>query len=232
LSIQTLGLNNYQKKLYIYGPKGTKKFIEKIYDAFIHTKKINMEVFEVYGKFLETKDFFLTALPLEHDSPTNGYSFEEKEKIRINKAKLKKLKISGKSPELGKLALGSDIKINGKLIKAKDLTYKQRGKKISFIFDTRLCDNARKLAKNSRLAIIESTFLEASENGKELAQEYKHLTAAQAGKLAKSEKVEELILTHFSQRYEHKEKLLLDEAKKIFKNTKISEDFMTINLED
>jgi len=226
---QTLGLNNYQKTLYIYGPKGTKRFIEKIYEAFIHTKKINMKVEEVSGTFLQTPDFSLSALPLEHDTPTNGYMFEEKDKLRINKEKLKKLKIPS-IPELGKLTQGKDITINNKTLKSKDLTYKQKGRKISFILDTRLCNNAKKLAKDSDLSIIEATFLEGSENGKNLANEYFHLTSAQAAKLAKQNKVKQLILTHFSQRYEHKENMLLHEAKKIFPNTKISEDLMTVEV--
>jgi ribonuclease Z len=227
---QTLGLNNYQKTLYIYGPKGTKEFINKLYETFIHTKKISMIVEEVNGTFVETPDFKLTAMHLEHDSPTNGYCFEEKDKFRIDKNKLRKLKINRNNPLLGKLAKGEDIRINNKTIKYKDITYKQKGKKISFIFDTKLCDNAKKLAKDSSLAIIESTFLESSEEGKEKANEYKHLTAKQAAEIAKQGKVENLILTHFSQRYEHKEKLLLDEAKKIFKNTKIANDFDIIKI--
>lgn len=226
---QTLGLNNYQKTLYIYGPKGTKRFIEKLYETFIHTKKIKMQVEEVSGTFFETKDFRLTALPLEHGTPTNGYMFEEKDKLRINKEKLKKLKIPN-IPEIGNLTKGKDIKINNKIIRSKDLTYRQKGKKISFILDTRLCNNAEKLAKDSELSIIETTFPENSDNGKALANEYFHLTAKQAANLAKQNKVKQLILTHFSQRYEHKENLLLHEAKKIFPNTKISEDLMRIEV--
>lgn len=226
---QTLGLNNYQKTLYIYGPRGTKEFIKKIYGTFIHTKKIKMEIKEVNGKFLETKDFILTAFPLEHDAPTNGYMFEEKDKLRIKKERLKKLKLPN-IPEIAKLTLGKDIKINNKIIKSKDLTYKQKGKKISFIFDTRMCNNIKRLAKDSDLAIIEATFLASSENGKELAEEYFHLTAEDAGKIAKQGKVNHLILTHFSQRYEHKENLLLNEAKKIFPNAKISEDLMKVEV--
>ena len=225
----TLSLNNYAKTLYIYGPRGTKKFIRDISDILIHTKKINYKVEEITGKFFETKDFKLTALPLEHDTPCNGYSFEEKNKLRINKNKLKQLKLPN-IPEIAKLTQGKDIKLNGKLIKSKDLTYLQRGRKISFILDTKICNNAKKLAKNSDLAVIESTFLEDSDNGKKLASNYKHLTAKQAAQIAKQNKVKQLILTHISQRYENKEKILLNEARKIFPNTIISEDFMRLEI--
>ena len=37
---QTLALNDYQKKLFIYGPKGTKTLIKEIFKTFIPHKRI------------------------------------------------------------------------------------------------------------------------------------------------------------------------------------------------
>lgn len=223
---QTLGQNNYNKILHIYGPKGTKKYIEEILRVFVPTKKIKIEVNEVSGKFLETPEFSVSAVKLKHDIPCNGYIFQEKEKIRIDKSKLKKLKIKN-SKELSILAKGKNAKINGRLIKAKEVTYKQKGRKISIILDTKLCSEINQLAKDSDLAIIESTYLKRDEN---FAREYKHLTAEQAAKIAKSQKVKQLILTHISQRYEHEGDSFLKEAKKIFKNTKLANDFMKVEI--
>ncbi|MBR9705002.1 ribonuclease Z [Candidatus Pacearchaeota archaeon] len=226
---QTLALNDYRKTLQIYGPIGTKDYIKKTFSTYINTKRINYEVHEVKGTFIKTNDFQLTAIPLEHDCPTNGYKFEELDKLRIDKSKLKKLKIDRKNPKLAKIAKGKDITINKKTIKAKTLTYIQKGKTISFIFDTKLCNNTNKLAKDSDLAIIEGTFLEEN-SGIDLAKEYMHLTAKQAAEIAKKSGVKKLIITHISQRYEHKENLLLKEAKKVFPNTIIAEDFMEVEV--
>jgi len=220
--IQTLILNNYSKTLYIYGPKGTKKFIKEIQKMFALNKKLKIEVKEVRGNFLETPDFELKALSLQHRIPCNGYVFKEKDKLRINKSKLKKISIKDKT-KLKKLTEGKNIKINGKIIKSSELTYKQKGKKISFILDTKVCANADKLAKDSELAVIEATY---SKKESELAEKYYHLTAEQAAKIAKKAKAKELILTHISQRFENKSNTLLKEAKKIFPNTKISKDLM------
>tara|TARA_Y100000034_G_C6815773_1_gene366978 strand:+ start:123 stop:1028 length:906 start_codon:yes stop_codon:yes gene_type:complete len=226
---KTLALNNYGKTLYIYGPKGTKDLIKNIFKYFVLTKKISTKVQEVSGTFLKTKDFEITAYKLKHDIPTNGYIFQEKDRLRIQKSKLKKLKIKN-HPDLKKLTQGKNIKINKKTIKSKQLTYLQKGRKISFILDTKLCPNIDKLAKDSDLAIIESTFLESSENGKRLSKEHNHLTAKQAGQVAKKAKVKKLILTHISQRYEFKEKLILKEAKKIFPKTIIAKDLLTVEV--
>ncbi len=225
---QTLTLSNYKKTLEIYGPKGTKRFIKEILDIFVPRQKIKIKVKEIKGKFLKTPYFEITALPLKHGVPCYGYSFQEKDRLRINKAKLRKLKINTKDKvRLKKLSQGKNIKINGKIIKAKYLTYKQKGKKISFILDTKICPNAKKLAKNSDLAIIEATY---SKNQEALASKYKHLTAEQAAQIAKQAKAKKLILTHISQRFEHKENILKKQAKKIFPNTKISWDLMRVEV--
>ena len=226
---QTLALNKYNKTLYIYGPKGTKKFINEIFKTFIGIKKIKMQVMEVKNKFLKTKDFELTALPLNHNAPCNGYLFEEKDRLRISREKLKKLQIPN-IPELAKLTQKKNIKYQNKTINYKDLTYLEKGKKISIILDTGFCNNIKKLAKNSNLAILESTFLEESENGEKLAKEYQHLTAKQAGKIAKQNKVKQLIITHISQRYEKNPEIILNEAKSVFPNTRLSEDFMKVEI--
>lgn len=223
---QTLALNNYQKTLQIYGPKGTKKYIEEISKIFLPLKTLKINIEEVSGKFFENNDFELYALNLDHSAPTNGYYFKEKDKLRIDKEKLKKLKLPN-IPDLGKLVEGKNIKYNNKLIKSRDLTYKQTGKKISFIFDTKVCENAKKLAKSSDLAIIESTY---SKEESDLALENKHMTTINSSTLAKQNKVKKLILTHISQRYEYKEDILLKEAKEIFKDTIIASDFMKITV--
>ncbi len=219
---QTLALSNYSKTLQIYGPRGTKRFISFIYRLFIMREKLKIEVHEVTGKFLETPDFYIEAFPLKHGAPCNAYSFVEKDKRRLDKKKLQELKLPS-SPILSDLQQGKNIEHNGKTIKSKDVSYLEKGRKISFILDTALCENCYKAAKNADLLIAESTY---AEKEKDLAKEYEHLTAKQAAEIAKKAKAKKLILTHISQRYDNREKIILDEAKKVFKNTEIAEDLM------
>ena len=224
--LQTLALNNYNKTLHIYGPRGTKRFMDLLYSLFVPRGKVKLQVQEIQsGKFLETSDFILEAYEMKHGTPTLAYSFIEKNKLRLDKSKLKKFNLPH-SPLLGELQQGKSIKYKGKIIRAKDVAYKQSGKKITFILDTAINSNCYKAAEQADLLISESTFLEDSENGKSLAKEYKHLTAKQAAEIAKKSKVKELFLTHISQRYQANESKILNEAKKLFKNTKLAEDLM------
>ncbi|MEK6898962.1 MAG: ribonuclease Z [Nanoarchaeota archaeon] len=221
--IKTLEMSEYQKTLKIYGPSGTKKhfeLLEKLYGNF----KIKHEIHE--NRTIEEKDFKIQTLPMSHGTPTLAYSFEIKEKRRIDKAKLKKLKIKN-SPLLGELQKGKNIIIDNKKLNAKSLTYLQPGKKVSFVLDTLPNSNIEKIAKNADLFICEATF---SSKEAEIAKDHKHLTAEQAATYAKKAKAKKLILTHISQRYEHTLETLKNEAHKLFKNTSISSDLQKIKI--
>lgn len=225
--LQTLALNNYNKTLHIYGPRGTKHYMEKIMDMFIYEGKIKIEIQEIeQGVFLQTRDFVIESAKMEHLANCLAYSFKEKDKTRLNRAKLKKLKLPN-SPLLGELQKGKDIDFNGKKIKAKQVTYFEKGKKITFILDTKINENCYKIAKDSDLLITECCYLDSE---KELASEYKHLTAEQAGEIAKKSNSKKLILTHISQRYELIPKAIISEAKKKFKNCEVAEDLMQVDL--
>jgi len=223
--LQSLQLSKCPRTLEIYGPKKTKTFIKILTKLFmIKNKKIKTKELNK-GKVLETKDFYIETVPMKHGAPFLAYSFIEKDKIRLDKNKIKKLKIKGKI--LAKLAHGKNITWKGKKIKAKNLIYKQKGKKITIILDTIINPNCYKIAKNSDLLICEAVY---SEKEKNLAREYKHLTASQAAQIAKKAKVEKLILTHLSQRYNKSEFKILGEAKKIFKNSELAEDLDVLEI--
>ncbi len=222
---QTLAMSDYKKTLKIYGPKGTRKFIEILKNLI--NIKISLEINEIQtGILVDEREFSIQALPMTHDTPTLAYSFILKDKRRLNKEKIKKLKIPN-SPLLSQLQQGKDITFNNKKISSKNVSYLEKGKKISFILDTSLNNSTIKLADKSDLLVCESSF---SRKDEKQAGEYKHLTAEQAALIAKKAKVKSLILTHISQRYEHTPKIIEDEAKKIFKNVLIAKDFDVIKI--
>ncbi|MFH1501042.1 MAG: ribonuclease Z [archaeon] len=223
--LQTLALNNYSKTLHIYGPRGTKKYLGLMYQLFVHIGKLKVEAHEVTGKFLETPDFYIEAFEMKHGAPCLAYSFIEKNKLRLKKDKLKKLKLQGRI--IAELAAGKDITWQGKKIRSSDITYSQPGRKITVIMDTALNPNTIKAAKDADLLISESTY---TQEEADKAREYKHMTAKDAAEIAKKAKVKQLILTHLSQRYENRESIILKEAKKVFRQTKIAEDLMTIEI--
>jgi len=225
--LQTLALNSYNKTLEVYVPKGTSHFFQLIQRMFVYKDAIKIRLNEVVpGTIVETGKFKIEAEAMKHDTPCLAYSFIEKDKIRIDKAKMKKLGIKP-GPLLKQIKQGKSIKFEGKTIKPEELCFEEKGRKITFVLDTITNENAVKLAKNSDLLVCESTY---TEQEKDLAKEYKHLTAKQAAEIAKKSNSSRLILTHISQRYDYKEKLLLEEAKRVFKNTEVAEDLTSLEL--
>jgi ribonuclease Z len=218
---ETLAMSNYSKTLKLYGPRGTKKFIELI-RQMLHDIEIKIEVHEIEeGIIINEKKFKIEAAAMTHGPPALAYSLTLKEKTRINKSKLKKLKIPN-SPLIKDLVAGKDILINNKKIKSSSIVYKEPEKKIAIILDTSINPNCEKIAKNSDILIAEASF---TKEEMEKAKEYKHLTAEDSAKIAKITKSKKLILTHISQRFEHNTKPIEKEAKKVFKNTSLANDF-------
>jgi ribonuclease Z len=224
--LQTLALSGYNKKLSVFGPKGTRIFMKNLLEMFAFRGKQLIEINEVDGKFFETKDFYLESEKMTHGVPCNAYTFVKKGQIRIDKKKLKKYNLP-QSSILQKLKQGKDIEYNGKKYLAKDLTYTEGDKKISFVLDTSINKKIIPFVRNSDLLICESSF------GSELekhAEEYHHLTSKQAAEIAKKSKSKKLILTHISQRYSKDYKKILNDAKKVFKNSFLAKDFDTITV--
>jgi len=224
--LQTLSLSGYNKTLFIYGPKRTKNFVKNLLKTFVFARNYQIKVEEVGGKFLDEKDFYLEAESMTHGIPCNAYTFVKKGQIRIDKNKLKIAKISS-VPLLKKLKEGKNISFDGKKYLAKDLTFKEEDKKISFIFDTSINSKIAPFVKNSDLLICDSSFSSSLEDR---AKEYKHLTSKNAAEIAGKSNSKKLILTHLSQRYEKEPRKILAEAKKFFANSFLVNDLDIIEI--
>jgi ribonuclease Z len=112
------------------------------------------------------------------------------------------------------------IIVNGKTISLNDVSWVKKGDIFSIVIDTSPCRAAITAAKDAKLLVCESTYLEAE---KALAKKHRHLTAKQAATIAKEAGAQHLILTHFSARYLDLEPFL-EEARAIFPNTDVADD--------
>lgn len=224
--LRTLETSGYNKRLFIYGPRGIKKHMDEMFIAFGKITEFEIKIEEVSGKFFENQDFCLEAEKMVHVQPCNAYSFVKKGKIRIDKSKLKRHRIApGK--HLQEIKQGKDIFYNGKRHKFKDLTFTEEDKKISFVLDTAFNDKIIRFVKDSDIFICESSFHSSLEK---LAKEYQHLTSKQAAEIARKSKTIKLYLVHLSQRYSRDINKVLQEARKIFKNSAIPKDLDTIEV--
>ena len=225
--MSSMGADQFSDKLYIYGPKGTKKYMEHMLKAFLSKNIIEHEVIEIDPKERDKErmnfpDFFIDSRKTEHGTESLGYVFLEKDRRRIKPAYVKNIP----GPLLGDLQKGITIEYQNKKITPEEATQPIKGKKIAIILDTRPCENFLKLADHADLLITEATFLEAQ---KEKAAEYFHMTAKEAGMLANQASVKKLVLLHFSPRYKEISEIR-EEAKEVFTDVTCAEDFMRFKL--
>ena len=94
--LSAMGADKFSKKLSIYGPQGTKKYLNHMLKSFASKNIIDFEVHEVKsGKIFQNEMFTLEARPLKHSSICIGFSLIEKDRRRIDVKKAKKLNLSG-----------------------------------------------------------------------------------------------------------------------------------------
>jgi ribonuclease Z len=139
----------------------------------------------------------LTARPLSHPVESYGYRLDEPDGRRMLPEELARRGVHG--PMISELRRQGSITVaDGSTVRLEECSVPRPGQSAAFVMDTRLCDGAFALAQGVDLLVIESTFLSGEAT---LAQEYGHLTAAQAGQVARDCGVRRLVLTHFSERY-------------------------------
>ena len=227
--IATMTLNDRKEALTIFSPRGGKQKIERIMKEVIRPC-FPIEHREIKtGKILKEENFIVTAFPLKHEISCYGFVFKENDKEGMfDRKKAEKLGIPP-GPMYSDLINGKKVRVGKKVFTKKDVmdyTKAKKGRKILFVSDTRPTAATITKAKYADLLIHESTFLETH---KQNAIDSLHSTANEAATIAKKAKVKQLALFHFSARLDEK-KEIEDEAKKVFKNTKVVSDFDEIKL--
>jgi ribonuclease Z len=109
-------------------------------------------------------------------------------------------------------------------VRLEEASVERRGQAMAFVMDTGPCRAALELARGADLLVCEATFAEADAD---LAAAYRHLTAAQAGRLAAEAGARRLVITHFSQRYRDAG-VLLGEAAAQFPDVVCAQDLLTV----
>ncbi|MBW1616901.1 MAG: MBL fold metallo-hydrolase [Deltaproteobacteria bacterium] len=175
----------------------------------------------------EDDNIIIKAAILDHGIECLGFSMEEKFRVNIIKEALEKLgvekgrwlaefkqnlikKISGKK-------YNDKISADNKLFDIEELAEKiakiNFGEKLAYISDVRYTkeniNTILPLAQNANNLFIEAVFAHVDND---LAALKNHLTAKQAGKIARLAKAKKISVFHFSPRYKNQEDLLINEA--------------------
>ena len=227
--LQSMSLNGREKKLTIYGPKGLDKIKDAIYSFGYCAIEFPVEFIEIGSEVvIDTEEYSITSQQVRHNVLSLAYSIEEKKKPRFLREKAIELGVPV-GPDFGKLHNGEEVEVDGNIIKPEQvLGPARKGVKITYSGDTRPCEEMIYLARESTILIHEATFINADNLN---AEEHGHSTSGDAAYIARESKSKKLILTHISTRYaDEYDKLLLNEAKEVFKNTILAKDLMEIEI--
>lgn len=225
--IQSMAFRGRKEPLHIFGPKGLIPIIDNVRNFGYYSLTFEIYMHEINdGIILEEENYIISCCPMEHSVLNLAYKIEEKRRPKFIREKAIELGIKP-GPDFGKLQMGIPVEVNGKTILPPQVLGEERkGRIIVYSGDTHPCNQMIKFAKNADILIHESTF-EGKYNDK--AYEAYHSTSIQAAEIGKKANVKKLILTHVSTRYK-KSDLLTAEAKEVFENSVVAEDFMSVEI--
>lgn len=218
--LMRLNLDKITHPLHCYYPASGKEYFDRLRYGTIYHQNIEVVEHPITKNEIVHDDgkFCIEAYFLEHGIDNIGWRIKEADVRKFDKSKLDQFGVYGplvrNLEELGKISIG------GKEIFLDDVSWIKKGDVFSIVIDTLPCREAILAAKDAKLLVCESTYLESE---KALAKKHRHLTAKQAAEIAKEANVQHLILTHYSARYVHLEPFL-EEARPIFPNTDVADD--------
>ena len=223
--ISTFRLLTRETDLHIYAPKGLKEVITlqmKLSDSWTNYKLIFHELTSDTTELIYEDDKVeVHTIPLDHRVYTNGFLFKEKpgeRRLDMNEVLNADIDVA----YYRKLKQGADVPDNkGNMVSNEAVTKPPKpSKSYAFCSDTAYNESIVPIIKDVSVLYHESTFLEKN---KTLAAPTKHATAKEAATIAKKANVGQLILGHYSTRYDDLN-LFKEEAQTIFKNVHLAKD--------
>jgi ribonuclease Z len=238
--LTTLAMQGRTAPMHIFAPKGLKRMIDTIFEVsnYVSPYPIYIEEFDenwfaqpesgFKTTIYENKQLRVRAFPLMHRIPTCGYVFEEKQAPRniiaerIAQYDIPHTAISG-------IKNGENFTTKEGFVIENEALTRAPNKPRSFAYasDTRYSAAIIPHILGVDLLFHEATFMH---NMAEHAAFSGHSTAQEAATIAQLASAKRLIIGHFSARYTDLSPLLL-EAKAVFENTELADDFTTYFVE-
>ena len=221
-----------EEPLYIYGPPKIREFVDamrRTLDMYINYEIVIREI-EGGMPVVNADEYSICSHSLVHTKPCLAYSIVEKVRPGIFFPDKAIALGVPRGPLWSKLQGGEEVSLpGGGVVRPSQVMGDERkGRKFCFATDTVAAPGLAEFARNSDLFICEGMF---AEELAETAAEKKHLTAAQAARIARESGAKRLGLIHYSPRYSERElKTLLGEAREIFPESFLTRDLQHIEL--
>ena len=229
--ISTFGLLGRTAKLHIYAEERLNDMLQQQMNLFCHDLGYEV-VFHPIDPFscnviYDDRSLTVETIPLAHRLPTCGFLFREKPTLpHIRRDMIDFYQIP--TSQILNIKNGADwTTADGELIpNARLVTPAAPPRSYAYCSDTRYMPDLHQQLKGVSTLYHESTY---GDDNLQMAEKYYHSTARQAAMVARDAGVGQLILGHYSSRY-NDERVLLDEAREVFANTRLANELDVIDV--
>ncbi len=194
-------LDGAEQRLSVYYPAASRDVFEHLVHSSLFTEIDLVDAHPIeagsIGPIGPAGRLTLTAARLDHPVPTLGYRLSEAASTRLDGDRLAVDGITGVA--VSDLINDGRLDVDGTTHHLHEYELPRPGQSVAYILDTALCDAAIELATDVDLLVCEATYLDADQSA---ARQRGHMTAREAGWLAREAGARRLVLTHFSNRYE------------------------------
>lgn len=229
--ISTLGLLGRTAPLHVYGPQDIETLFQPLIDYHCNgmTYEVVFHPIDTHQNICiyEDKSLQVFSIPLKHRIRCCGYFFKEKELSRhILKEAIEKYDIP--ISQINNVKAGLDyVMPNGQIIKNEKLTTPPSpARSFAYCSDTVFRPEIAEMMKGVDLLYHEATFAESE---KQLCSKVYHSTAKQAAEIARLAGAKQLMLGHYSSRY-NDETILQKEAAEVFENTILAKEGLVVTV--
>ena len=229
--ISTFGLLGRTAPLHVYAPAALEDMLNKQIELFCNDLGYDVVFHAIDTKqnkvIYDDRSITVETIPLHHRVPCSGFLFREKPSlphIRRDMIDFYNIPLS----QVNNIKAGADYTTpEGDVIaNARLVTPADPPRSYAYCSDTAYRPQLSEILQGVNTLYHEATY---AEDMVENAVKYCHSTARQAAQTALDSKVGRLFLGHYSSRYTD-ENVLLDEARKVFPKTFLTNELMVIEL--
>ncbi len=227
--IKTMALNERDRPLDLYGPKGLRRMVDAWRQMGGWTRDFPIKVHEVApGDRIERDGYAVEVHAGDHSVHNLCFALQEPDRPgKFDKPKALHMGI----PEgrmFGQLQRGQAVTLeDGRVVEPSEILGAPRpGRRIVYSGDTQPCLGVMEAAKDADLFICEASF---TKDLVERAREVKHMCAEEAAAIAQKAGARRLLLTHISPRYKDASPVL-EEAAAVYPEAVLGEDLMTVEV--
>ena len=229
--ISSFGLLGRTAPLLVAAPKQLEPIFHQAMPLFCANLGYDVEFMPLDTKkaavVYDDRTLSVTTIPLMHRVPCCGFLFQEKPTlphIRRDMLDFYRIPVS----QSMNIKNGADWTLeDGTAVPNSHLvTPAEPPRSYAYCSDTRYMPELHLQLKDVTTLYHESTY---GEDNLAMAQKYNHSTARQAALVARDAGVRQLILGHYSSRYED-ENILLNEAREVFENTILSNEMAVFDV--